>query len=103
MSTHTPKLSKQHLATLGSGWGLLGFVGVALALGGIVALATVASPDPRIALLLPFLLVGAYVFLVRIEWALLLLVFMVYTNLSDVMIETHGAPSVAWSTPTYRM
>lgn len=46
------------------------------------------------------IIIGAFAFIVsvaRVEWGLLVLAFMVYTNISDIAIVFHGAPSVTKS------
>ncbi len=80
--------------TLDTSWNIPLFLVVTLVAGLSMAIAMMVLPL-EIAMALPMLLVGAYVCIVKIEWALVILVFMVYTNLSDVLIEEHGAPSVA--------
>lgn len=63
--------------------------------GAAVGYATIAVSNP---LLIPILVIGMVVVVLSIfntELGLLLLVFISYTRLSDILIKFHGAPSVA--------
>lgn len=68
-------------------------VGVGVGAGFLVF----STPDT---LKLFVIIVGAFAFIVsvaRVEWGLLVLALMVYTNISDIAITFHGAPSVTKS------
>lgn len=77
------------------GWEPLAFGGLALVSGAVVGLATSIFPNPL------FLLAGvvgmgfAFASLGRPELGLLMLVWIIYTRLSDVLVHTYGAPSIA--------
>lgn len=68
---------------------------LAMGLGGVIALLAVQIPNPMILIAGALGLLAVTLFAVRVEWGVLALVAMVYTNLSDVAIRFHGAPSVA--------
>lgn len=70
---------------------------VGLAVGVISGMLVVGVPD---ALKLFVIVVGVFAFavsLARVDWGLLVLIFISYTRLSDVAVQYHGAPSVAKS------
>ncbi len=74
---------------------LYGFLG--LAAGAVAGYLVVEIPD---ALKLFVIVVGFFAFAVsiaRVDWGLLVLIFITYTRFSDVAIRYHGAPSVAKS------
>mgnify|MGYP002640910917 CR=1 FL=1 len=74
---------------------LFALVGIGIGVGAGFLVFT--TPDT---LKLFVIIVGAFAFAVsvaRVEWGLLVLAFIVYTNVSDIAIEFHGAPSVAKS------
>jgi len=74
---------------------LYGIVG--LAVGVISGMLVIGVPD---ALKLFVIVVGVFAFavsLARVDWGLLVLIFITYTRFSDVAIAYHGAPSVAKS------
>ncbi|MCB0193759.1 MAG: hypothetical protein KDJ65_17555, partial [Anaerolineae bacterium] len=64
--------------------------------GGAVASLVVVHVSSNMLLLAlviaPFVALGVTL---KPEWGLLLLVFMTYVRLSDVLVEHHGAPSIA--------
>ncbi len=70
---------------------------VGLAVGIISGMLVIGVPD---ALKLFVIVVGVFAFavsLARVDWGLLVLVFITYTRFSDVAVQFHGAPSVAKS------
>ena len=70
---------------------------VGLTVGVISGMLVVGVPD---ALKLFVIVVGVFAFavsLARVDWGLLVLVFITYTRFSDVAVQYHGAPSVAKS------
>lgn len=76
-------------------WARLLFVGLALGTGAIASLLVIAIPNP---VHLFIIIAGATAVLamtISVEFGLLILVFTTYTRFSDIMIEFHGAPSVA--------
>lgn len=78
-------------ASDGRGNAVLVVGGVGLAVG--ISVAVMETP---IGLILSFVGLVVLVFMfVRIEWALFALIFITYTNFSDIAIVFHGAPSVA--------
>jgi len=73
-------------------YGLLG-----LLVGVLAGYLVYTTPDT---LKLFVIVIGVFAFAVsvaRLEWGMLLLTFIVYTNLSDIAIKFHGAPSVTKS------
>lgn len=74
---------------------LYGILGVIV--GALAGILVVGIPD---VLKLFVIVVGLFAFaasIARVEWGLLVLVFITYTRFSDVAIQYHGAPSVAKS------
>ncbi|MBL6980971.1 MAG: O-antigen ligase family protein [Anaerolineales bacterium] len=70
---------------------------VGLGVGVISGMLVIGVPD---ALKLFVIVVGVFAFtvsLARVDWGLLVLIFITYTRFSDVAIKFHGAPSVAKS------
>ncbi len=84
--------SKRSYAIVQVIFGIFGLV-----LGGVSGLLVVGVPD---ALKLFVIVVGLFAFVVslaRVDWGLLVLLFISYTRFSDVVVQYHGAPSVAKS------
>ncbi len=75
--------------------GPIAWLGMAAALGVAAGLVVGKASSPLILLVLGVGGVGAALILALPEVGLLVLVFTTYTNLSDVLIRSHGAPSVA--------
>jgi O-antigen ligase len=76
------------------GWAIV-FGFLAIAMGGFVALLTTYVSSNMVLFVLvatPFIALG---FMLKPQWGLLFLVFMVYVRLSDVLIKSYGAPSTA--------
>ncbi len=74
---------------------LYGIVG--LTVGLVSGIVVVGVPD---ALNLFVIVIGFYAFavsLARVDWGLLVLIFITYTRFSDIAVQFHGAPSVAKS------
>lgn len=67
-------------------------VTIVLAFG--VAFSFFGLPDPRVALLLPLMLVGGIVLFHRPELGVSLLLFLIYINLSFIVVSVHGGPSI---------
>lgn len=71
------------------------FVALALLAGAVLGLAVPLVGNPLYLIGGVFVLLAGFLALQRIEYGLLILVTITYTRLSDVLIQYHGAPSVA--------
>ena len=71
------------------------FLGAAIVIGSLLALVVANLENPF--LLFPLLLasMGAITIIFKPEWGLMGLAFMIYTRLSDILIDTYGIPSLA--------
>jgi putative inorganic carbon (hco3(-)) transporter len=90
MTTKTPDIRKLDWIQVS-----YGFIG--LLVGVLAGILVIGVAD---ALKLFVIVVGLFAFAVsitRVDWGLLVLVFITYTRLSDVAVQYHGAPSVAKS------
>lgn len=74
-------------------WSLLLFAILAIGGGALVSLLVASIPSSSLLLLIVGGSLAAIAMFVKKELGLLVLVFAVYTRLSDVMIKYHGAPS----------
>ena len=76
-------------------WRRAGVATVVVAVGALVGFPLSLMENPLVALIVVGGLAAVAVMFVKIDWALYVLVFVVYLNLSDVAIEHYGAPSIA--------
>lgn len=66
-----------------------------LALGALIGLLVNTIANPFYVGVATLGLMAAVATVLRVEWGLLVLVFILYTRFSDVLVHTHGLPSIA--------